>query len=141
MGCARARRSVWGGQVLELSEIPTRGSLADDESWVEQARRLPWRSPGLAESLEDVELPDPPLDTRHVAFAGDVPGGRVALVLGRDRTFGHAWFVGPEGADPDELTLAALPGDAPERLAAGTVGRARPRVGGPGARRGGPSGR
>jgi hypothetical protein len=41
----------------------------------------------------------------------------VALLVGLDSvgSLAHAWFTGPEGADPQDLTLAALPSAAPER--------------------------
>ena len=101
-----------------LDDLPTRGSLADDEGWLREVAELSWRSPELERGIDrGVMLHDPALDTRHVAFAGDVPGGRVALVLGLDLDSRpvHAWFVGPEGADPEEMTLTAIPGESTQR--------------------------
>jgi hypothetical protein len=107
--------------VPPLGDLPTRGSLADDEEWLADVAELSWRSSAMESDVpSDVlsTLPDPPADTRQVAFAGEVPGGRVALVLGRDphQGFVHAWFAGPIDADPRELTLAAFPTSTPERL-------------------------
>jgi len=39
----------------------------------------------------------------------------VALVLGVDGSPVHAWFAGPRGADPDEMTLATYPVDSAQR--------------------------
>ena len=110
-----------------LYDLPTRGSLADDEEFVEAVRRLSW-VPALPEplpagqTLEDVGLPDPPLQRRHVVFVSDVPGsGRWALVAAdpddltalltppEGPTTGLAWFRGPEGADPDEMSAVEGP--------------------------------
>jgi hypothetical protein len=97
-----------------LAELPTRGSLAGDQDWLRGVRQLSWRT--LADQLGlpagAPELPDPPVDTRTVAYAGDVPGGRVALVVSQAGSPSHAWFTGPTGADPAEMTLAMLPGQS-----------------------------
>jgi len=85
---------------------PTRGSLAGNTEWVDAVRGLDWHVPAEIAA----EVPDSPADTRHVAFAGDVPGGRVALVAGEDD--GHvvaAWFAGPSGAEPDDMEVVDLP--------------------------------
>ena len=97
-----------------LSEVPTRGSLADDEGWLQGVVELSWRSPELEQQLDrgGFMLHDPAVDTRHVAYADDVPGGRVALVFGLDSRPVHAWFVGPEDAEPEEMTLATIPGES-----------------------------
>ena len=101
-----------------LADLPTRGSLADDEAWLDEVEELDWRpqnwsdaSPEELAILADV-LPDPPVGTRQVAYADDVPGARVALVLGDDEDHGwtYAWFVGPEGAEPSQMDLATQPG-------------------------------
>jgi hypothetical protein len=93
-----------------LHELPTRGGLAEDEDWLADVAALSWsadsphRDPGM-----EFGGPDP--DSRHVAYADDVPSGRVALVVGLSgRQVVHAWFVGPRGANPDEMTVAAFPG-------------------------------
>jgi hypothetical protein len=117
--------------------LPTRGSLADDEQFVEAVRRAPWRVP----SIEGV--PDAPLETRRVVFAGEVGGERLALVVGENTEsypdgdaasaseLAAAWFVGtaggmelygvPHGIREDvptglvapggELVVVAVPGD------------------------------
>ncbi|MGI8628406.1 MAG: hypothetical protein ACR2J5_17845 [Geodermatophilaceae bacterium] len=77
--------------------LPTRGSLADDADFIEQVRQLPW------------DVPDgvPPTESRHVVFAGDVPGQRWALVAGSldNGTVVAAWFFGPIGAEATQLAF------------------------------------
>jgi hypothetical protein len=103
---------VYGGR--------TRGSLAGDAAFVEAARRLSWSDPGAGAG-------GPPLVGSQVVFAGDVPGGRWALVarpltappplvdddeLERELGVGSvalAWFAGPPGASPDGLRLRTAP--------------------------------
>lgn len=110
-------------------DLPTRGSLAADDEWVAGVRALSWvpADPLEPDSMHvvpgpegGIEMgvspgPDPALEDRKVAFAGDVPGGRVALVLGRlgPGRLSHAWYTGPEGAEPEAMTLATRPWDAP----------------------------
>ncbi|NEK58330.1 hypothetical protein GCU56_10650 [Geodermatophilus sabuli] len=102
---------------------PTRGSLAGDAAFVEGVLRLPW----TRETLVGAGLPNPPQALRHVVFAGDVAGGRWALVAGPDTTVPQdtdparqtdlgalgdvavAWFVGPPGATPAQLELSSVP--------------------------------
>ncbi|MGY1653692.1 hypothetical protein [Geodermatophilus sp. SYSU D01119] len=90
-----------------LFDVPTRGSLAGDEAFVAGVAALEWSAPV---GLNGTEL-RPPADSRRVLFAGDLPGGRRwALVMGADggqRVY--AWFGGPAGAAPGELTLLAQP--------------------------------
>ena len=90
-----------------ITEWPTRGSLASDEAWLDAARRLDWEVPTELFG----EIPDPPLQERHVAFAGDVDGSRVALVVGEDDdgAYGAAWFTGPADAAADEMAPTDLP--------------------------------
>jgi hypothetical protein len=95
----------------DLYDAPTRGGLADDDAWltamaaVEWSPSSPYRDPGM-------ELAEPvPTESRRVAYADDVPSGRVALVVGLSgRQVVHAWFVGPRGAEPGEMTSADFPG-------------------------------
>ncbi len=115
---------------VDLATLPTRGSLADDEAFLEGLRGLPWAGAALAGYPAPVETVP---GTRRVLFAGDVPGGRWALVVGRpelvvspDQPPGPAplvlpgdhymaWFTGPPGAEAEEMTLASYPyGLAPE---------------------------
>ncbi len=90
-----------------LFDQPTRGSLAGNESWLAEVAALSWATGDPAGG----GTPDPPLETRTVAFAGDVPGGRVALVLARPEggRGASAWFTGPVDAEPAEMALAAAP--------------------------------
>jgi hypothetical protein len=99
---------------------PTHGSLADDAAFVEAVRQLSWSDPGARAAA-------PPPAGSQVLFAGDVPGGRWALVsrpltvppplvdddeLERELGMGSvalAWFAGPPGAAPDELRLWSAP--------------------------------
>jgi hypothetical protein len=96
----------------------TRGSLAGDAAFVETVRQLSWTT------ADDVDAPtaasEPPLDSRHVVFAGDVAGGRWALVVGQDTIqpepsaegtgLAAAWFTGPPGAAGDQLQPTSLLG-------------------------------
>ncbi|MGR6963848.1 hypothetical protein ACU610_05230 [Geodermatophilus sp. URMC 61] len=97
----------------------TVGSLAGDAAFVAAARQLSWGDAGAGAA-------GPPQDAQ-VLFAGDVPGGRWALVsrpltvppplvdddeLERQLGTGSvalAWFAGPPGAAPDELRLRSAP--------------------------------
>jgi hypothetical protein len=91
-----------------LYALPTRGGLADDEDWLAEVAALEW--PDGAEQPPGIPTPDAPVDTRRVAFAGDVPSGRVALVLGMDGRFvAYTWLVGPRGADAGEMVPATSP--------------------------------
>jgi hypothetical protein len=101
---------------------PTRGGLSEDPDFVEAVRRLPWtNAPAGADVLE------PPLDTRRVVYASDVPGARWALVAGANPavlppdegvdpadldalgSVAVAWFTGPSGATADQMSLASVP--------------------------------
>ncbi|NYJ06732.1 hypothetical protein [Petropleomorpha daqingensis] len=88
-----------------LYDLPTRGPLAHDGAFLAAAVHLPW---------EDV---DPPVRTRHVVWAGDVPGGkRWVLVAGEDTEIGSvalALFSGLAGAPADRLSLASTPNGHP----------------------------
>ncbi|MGY1637207.1 hypothetical protein ACI78V_11200 [Geodermatophilus sp. SYSU D00742] len=100
---------------------PPRGSLAADTAFLDGVRRLPWTAP---ESAVGPGIPDAPLASRRVVFAGDVPGGRWALVAGAHalvpgkpppgaedgrRDLAVAWFAGPPGAPPGQMTLHTVP--------------------------------
>jgi DNA-directed RNA polymerase specialized sigma24 family protein len=91
---------------VEVLTGPPRGSLAEDEAFLEAARRVPW-------GTDD----DPPPEARRAAYAADTAAGRVALVVG-DTPSGleGAWLLGPPGAAADELVPRV-----PER-----IGRSRP---------------
>lgn len=92
-----------------LYALPPRGDLARDKEWLAAVAARNWE-PEPNWYPPGVDVPDPSADTRRVAFAGDVPSGRVALVLGMvGRQIVHAWFTGPEGADAEDMELATMP--------------------------------
>ncbi|NEK58861.1 hypothetical protein GCU56_13385 [Geodermatophilus sabuli] len=110
---------------VDVLGLPTRGSLAGDPAFLDGVRRLPWT---VRESTVGPGLPDAPVDSRRVVFAGDVPGGRWALVVGAhtlaagvpadppgppDGDLAAAWFAGPPGARPDQMRLRTVPRRAP----------------------------
>lgn len=108
---------------------PTRGSLAGDRDFVEGVKALPWADDPPVRAADGTVLyylPDPPVEARTVVFAGDVPGGRWALVAGYPSSEAAeeagvppdvvphdqlvaTWFTGPPGAAPDQMTLASGP--------------------------------
>jgi hypothetical protein len=112
----------------------TRGSLAGDRTFVDGVRALSWipEPPPPAEDGMTYYLPAPPLETRSVAFAGEVSGERWAMVVGwasdlppdvpalppGDRPPDQlvaAWFTGPHDAGAGEMTLRSSPtGIAPD---------------------------
>jgi hypothetical protein len=93
-----------------LYAVPTRGDLADDEEWLAAVTELDW-AVDTSSLPAGMSVPDPSVGSRRVAFAGDVASGRVALVLGMEgRNLAYAWFIGPEGAEPEEMALATMPG-------------------------------
>lgn len=114
----------------DIFGVPTRGSLATDEAAIAAIAALPWTSELVNPNPGALDVPDPPVDERHVVFAGDVPnGGRWALVVGPNTArptgdaadpnsqtdlgaiseLAGAWFVGPEGAGAEQMTLATIP--------------------------------
>jgi hypothetical protein len=97
-----------------LIDQPTRGSLADDEDWLAGIAALPVPLGQLG------GLTDDSVDLRRTAFAAEVVDGRVALELLRLTNGSHvqAWFTGPWGARPDQMSLAAL----------GWAGRSQPQA-------------
>jgi hypothetical protein len=85
-----------------LSHTPTRGSLADDEAWLD----------GLRASV-NVDLDWKIFDRSHIKihFAGDVPGARVAVLTVRLHSGPIAdtqtiAVEGPAGARPEEMRLS-----------------------------------
>jgi hypothetical protein len=96
-----------------LYDLPTRGSLAGEDAWLTDVAALAWDGFDPALAAPGSTVPAPAVDTRHVAFAGDVPSGRVALVLGLEgRTTVYAWFTGPYGAEARDMELATMPREA-----------------------------
>jgi hypothetical protein len=115
----------------EIFGGPTRGSLAGDRAFVEAVRLLPWTQqpplPVPAEEGVTYYVPDPPVETRSVVFAGEVGSERWALVLGRipavppgeagapagepqPEQLMVAWFTGPAGAGAEQMTMRLGPG-------------------------------
>ena len=122
----------------DIFGVPTRGSLANDASFLEAVRRLSWDVPGVRVGAGELQIPNPPVETRSVVFAGDVAAGRWALIVGDNtaRPTGEAanpevqtdigalsdiaaaWFVGPPGATPEQMLLSVFPrGIAPDQPA------------------------
>ncbi|NEK58862.1 hypothetical protein GCU56_13390 [Geodermatophilus sabuli] len=128
---ASTARGVGVPAAADVLGLPTRGSLAGDPAFVAGVRQLPWNDAGAP---PDRLQPDP--GTRRVVFAGDVPGGRWALVAGRNpllaaespgappapggRGLVAAWFAGPPGATAEQMRLRGVPrgvaGDRPAAL-------------------------
>ena len=90
-----------GVTTQSLYDVPVRGPLAGDETWLQAVAALPWR----ADEFYPEELP--PVDSHRVAWAGDQAGLRIAFVLGEvDGRLSGTWFTGPAGAQPGEMTQA-----------------------------------
>lgn len=130
----------------DIFGVPTRGSLAADPDFLEALRELPWTMPDLPVGPDDPPVPDPPIETRRVVFAGDVAAGRWALVVGQNtaQPTGEAadpdlqtdlgsisdlaalWFVGPPGATPEQMQMVSVPrgisADQPASLYNGATG-------------------
>jgi hypothetical protein len=86
---------------------PTRGSLAGDAAFVQGLLDLPW---GRRDSSDQL-IPDPAAATRSVVFAGAVPGGVQALVIGwEDGGWVGRWLHGAPGEAPADLAPSNEPG-------------------------------
>lgn len=120
-GAAASTRPPVARSALVVDDGPPRGSLAGDAAFVTAVRGLPWNADEAAGSGSEV---------RTVVFAGDVPGARWALVVGRvlgppdapgspaDGPAGQSglmalWFGGPAGAPADDLQPLTSPTRAP----------------------------
>ena len=103
---------------VPVHDLPTRGSLAGDTAFVDGVRRLAWESETFgSDGASGYAMPS----FRRVVFAGDVPGGRWALVVGSSRSSAvrggpdgsgdllQVWFTGPPGAAPDQMTMSSYP--------------------------------
>lgn len=134
-----ASQSPPAPRTVDVADQPTRGSLADDTAFLTGLLERPWIDDPTAQF--PVDVPTTP-ESRRVLFAGDVPGGRWALLVGEAAPFESdpenpravvvsdelqmAWFVGPPGASPEEMTL----GSYPYGITPGMVpGRLDPRTG------------
>ncbi|SDN83266.1 hypothetical protein SAMN05660199_00788 [Klenkia soli] len=111
---------------VDVLGLAPRGSLAGDRAFLDALVQQPWVVPGTTPE----DAPDAPVATRRVAFAGDVPGGRWALVVGENPTpstlpaeqqtdlgamsgVAGVWFVGPVGAAADQLAPVTYPRGLP----------------------------
>ncbi len=120
------------GAAVDVLAGPTRGPLAGDAAFVAAVRALPWARPGQPPPGDEPSspgIPDPPVETRRVVWAGDVAGARWALVAGENtaRPRGAAadpglqtdlgalsatavaWFVGPPGAAAEQMVVQDVP--------------------------------
>ena len=85
-----------------LYDLPARGPLAADTAWAQAVAALPWDTSGT-----NIDT-DPPAASRRLAYAADVTGARIALVVGQeDGLVSGVWFTGPAGAAPGEMTQAS----------------------------------
>jgi hypothetical protein len=118
-----------GGAPADYFTGPTRGSLAGDDAFLDGVKALPWAADPPVRAADGTilyYLPDPPVESRTVVWAGDVPGGRWALVVGGtsaeaaeaagvpsdvvpNDARAAAWFTGPPGATAEQMTLANEP--------------------------------
>jgi DNA-directed RNA polymerase specialized sigma24 family protein len=104
--------------LVDVTDFPTRGSLADDVEFLDAMTRRQWAGAPTAGSPVGFT---PAPGTVRVAFAGDVPGGRWALLVaepeqGDDRPAVPpdddvltAWFTGRPGAPPRDMELSTHP--------------------------------
>jgi hypothetical protein len=107
---------------------PPRGSLAGDQAFLDGVRALPWTVEPPVRAADGTilyYLSEPPVESRRVVYAGDVPGGRWALVVAEaadapeaadlppgvvpDDAPVAAWFTGPPGAAVAQMTSAVGP--------------------------------
>jgi DNA-directed RNA polymerase specialized sigma24 family protein len=107
---------------VDVVDLPTRGSLAGDAAFLDGVLALPWENEHTGDYPVDITTSP---ESRRVLFAGDVPGGRWALVVGCpdpvdpvDEGIGGpsitdepymAWFAGPAGAGPAEMAMVSWP--------------------------------
>jgi len=104
----------------DIFGVPTRGSLADDAGFVEAIRQLSWAESGVSGTDDDLQMPDAPVETRHVTSAGEVAGGRWALVVGANTSRPTG-----EAAAPELQTDLGALSDIARGLVRGTVRRNR----------------
>jgi DNA-directed RNA polymerase specialized sigma24 family protein len=117
-----ARTRLPSAPEVDLTELPPRGSMADDREFLAGMLQRPWESPAVVEYPMDITTAE---ESRRVIYAGDVPSGRWALVVGRPEPVGPveegiggpfmtdglimAWFTGPPGAAPEDMEMSTLP--------------------------------
>ncbi len=109
----RSSNQVAAGEPA-IHSLPPRGSLAGDPDFLAGVQRLPWTydedhtdvNGSLHEAGGDLAAAIPAAG-RHVVFAGDVPGGRWALMATRTTGgYAAAWFTGPTDAEPGEMVMS-----------------------------------
>ncbi len=109
-------------EAVDISDLPTRGSLAGDAAFLAGLVQLPWENEYTGDYPMDVTTAE---DSRRVLYAGDVRAGRWALVVGRPEPVGPveegiggpyitddlfmAWFTGPRGAAPEDMAMSTYP--------------------------------
>ncbi|MCZ2839473.1 hypothetical protein [Modestobacter sp. VKM Ac-2985] len=113
--------SAYAAPTPGLVEAPVRGSLADDEEFLTAMAGADWTDPTAPDGqLVDWGGPSPDPGTQRVVYAADVPGGhRWAVVVARSGpSWMWAWFAGPRGAEPAEmsLTIGSVPLMSQEQL-------------------------
>jgi DNA-directed RNA polymerase specialized sigma24 family protein len=107
---------------VDISALPTRGSLADDADFLAGLLEQPWENEDTGDYPFDITTAE---GSRRVLYAGDVAAGRWALLVGRpeavdpaqegiggpftDDGLYMAWFTGPAGAAPDDMGLSSFP--------------------------------
>jgi hypothetical protein len=115
---------------VDLLGLPARGPLADDPAALAALVALPWDGAGAEPGRDPVisGIPDPPVESRRVLWAGDSPSGlRLAVLAGENNaqpaerdadrqtdlgalgSTAVAIFVGPAGTPVDQLRLVGVP--------------------------------
>ena len=116
--------------VVDVLGVPARGPLAGDAAALDALVQLPWTSDSAPAGRDPVAsgIPDPPVETRRVLWAGDSPAGlRLAVVAGENNaqpverdpdlqsdlgalgSTAVAVFVGPAGTPVEQLRLVGVP--------------------------------
>jgi hypothetical protein len=129
-GSDRSTAGPSAAPAVDVLGLPARGPLAGDAATLAALVQLPWASDTVRADRDPVGsgIPDPPLETRRVLWAGDSPAGlRLAVVAGQNNaqpverdpdlqtdlgalgSTAVAIFVGPAGAPVDQLRLTGVP--------------------------------
>ena len=115
---------------VDVLGVPARGPLAGDAAALAALVQLPWTSEGVPAGRDPGAsgIPDPPVETRRVLWAGDSPAGlRLAVVAGENNaqpverdpdlqtdlgalgSTAVAVFTGPAGTPVEQLRLIGVP--------------------------------
>lgn len=129
-GSDRSTAAPPSAPAVDVLGVPARGPLAGDAAILDALVRLPWASDSVPAGRDPVSsgIPDPPVESRRVLWAGDSPAGlRLAVVAGENNaqpverdpdlqsdlgalgSTAVAVFVGPAGAPVEELRLTGVP--------------------------------